>query len=173
MKTIKNILLILLVSLSAALNAQEITNTFPGTWHYDNGNQRFIVKIWQEGNYLRGHYKMVSMANNSFVSVIYDSKKAHQNEDGLFFPPTIFGELDMEINLYGGVCDNTIIGNPHDCKRGQLRMKMEYFSGCTTCPVTATWEVTEYQGMRVGELIPFNIPTNITLTKVSDTVNLD
>jgi len=172
MKKFKNILFLLLVLLSAALNAQEITNTFPGTWHYDNINQRFIVKIWQEGDHLEGHYKMVQLNNGTVTAVLYDSRRVPIN--GMYFPPTIYGKPYPSLNMMtGSICDNTIIGNPHDCKRGQLHMKMEHFSGCATCPVTVTWEVTEYQGMRVGKPIPFNIPTNITLTKVSNSVTWD
>src|SRR5690606_9008341 len=90
MKKFKNILFLLLVLLSAALNAQEITNTFPGTWHHDNNNQRFIVKIWHEGDHFEGHYKMVQLNNGSVTSVLYDSRRVPIN--GMYFPPTIYGK---------------------------------------------------------------------------------
>ena len=170
MKTIKNILLILLVLLSAALNAQQVTNIFPGTWQYDNGSQRFIVKIWQEGNRYRGHYKMVELNAGIEGNTIYNSRMSVGN--GQFYPPfTISGTVNNS-KLSGFIYDNTIVGYD-DTKPGQLILEYQFFPGCQNCNVTASWKVIPAESLGSESSFQFSVPTDITLTKVSDTVTWD
>ena len=166
MKLITNILLLLTC---LRLNAQ----TSPaGTWHSINGNQVFIIKLWHdEGNSYLGHYEMREFNNGVIGNLIFTSRK--QNSYGFYFPPTIYGSY-YNFKMGGTLCDNTIIGDDDDCKRGAFLMSFTgVLSGCTTCNETASWKVTQPEGLRVGIELPYSIPTDAVLTKVSNTVTFD
>ena len=165
MKLITNILL-LLVCLS--LKAQ----TSPeGTWHYENGNRIFIVKLWQDDDYYIGHYEMREFNSGVIGNLLFTSRKAYGNN--IYFPCTIYGIYD-NFKLAGSLCDNTAIGDDDDCKDGVFIMSITAsLPGCTTCVETASWKVTEPKGLKVGYEPPFSIPTDAVLTKVSNTVTFD
>ena len=173
MKTLKSILLILLtLSLSAALHAQQVSQAFPGTWQADNGNQRFIVKIWQEGTEYLGHYKMVQLNNGIPGNIISNSRQIYSN--GAMLPYSIYTGLVNNMKLSGFIHDNTIINKDEDFKTGDLLITLNQMPGCFTCaPFTATWKVSQREGIIVGANPPFSVPINIVLTKVSDTVVWD
>ena len=173
MKSIKKIYLgiaclFMLVNFYQA-NAQDIiTNSYPGTWHYQNGNELFIVKIWQEGTTYKGHYKMLSVNSGD---IIYTSRKSYGNT---VFPPTIIGYANATDGLSGSLCDNTIIGLDEDCREGKFQMKLGlYTPGCNNCTITATWKVSDTQGLKVGSEPNFSVPVNVTLIKVSNYVFWD
>ena len=170
MKYLKYILLLVIsLALFPEVFAQQLTQTYPGTWNYQNGNQVFVVKIWQDGNTFKGHYKMTVINSGT---TIYNSRR--QFGDGIFFPPTIVGYANTQNGLSGSICDNTILGYTEDCLEGNFQMKIiPFLPGCTSCVVTATWKVSDTPGMKVGQDPPFSVPTNITLTKVSDQVVWD
>lgn len=177
-KRIYTIYTILFISLITNLcnniyaQANGITATYTGTWQYDNGNQRFIVKIWQEGNYYKGHYKKVQLNNGTVTNTIYNSNKLYQNGGRL--PFTISGKTGIQYGLSGLVYDNTIIGNAEDFQEGNLQMKMnQMVQGCQTCAVKSSWKVTSTGGMTVGTPPPFSVPLDIEITKVSNTITLD
>jgi len=168
----KGLLAIFLVFSSLVLHAQQVTNIFPGTWQYDNGNQRFIVKIWHQNSMYYGHYKMVQLNNGIPGNTIFDSRQVYPN--GAQFSSTIYTKAYSNIELSGFIDDNTIIGNDEDFKTGDLQITLNQIPGCLTCtPFTATWKVTKTHGAIVGLNLPFSVPTDIVLTKVSDTVTWD
>ena len=203
MKTIITLLFVLSISIYS--NAQQLTQTYPGTWHYQNGNQLFIVKIWQDGQKMKGHYKMITVdGNGNQTGVVYNSRRDYGYGNRL--PYILLGSVNNELSGVFG--DNTIAStgmkmevspNPNatwsddfkqnlgvdarflkitgydrDYKPGEFEMKIiPFLPGCTSCVVAATWKVSDTPGMKVGQDPPFSVPTNITLTKVSETITLD
>jgi len=177
----KNILFLLLaftlMSLSVSesgskMNQQTVSQSYPGTWHYQNGNRLFIVKIWQDGEHFLGHYKMVQVNNGVPGTIIYNSRRVYAN--GEIFPFGIATRYINNFGLSGFIYDNTIANNDEDYKSGNLEIRINQFlPGCQNCTVTATWKVFKGTGMIVGTNYPFSVPTDITLTKVSDTVVWD
>jgi hypothetical protein len=181
MNTIKSSLLLLLACclLLACKSQQHITKdlnvssrSYAGTWHYQNGDRLFIVKIWQDGEEFLGHYKMVEVNNGIPGAIIYNSRHLYAN--GQIFPFGITTTYVNNFGLSGFIYDNTIANNDEDYKSGNLQICINQFlPGCQNCSVTATWKVFKETGMIVGTNYPFSVPTDITLTKVSDTVVWD
>ena len=169
MKTIITLLFVLSISIYS--NAQQLTQTYPGTWHYQNGNQLFIVKIWQDGQKMKVHYKMITVdGNGNQTGVVYNSRRDYGYGNRL--PHILLGSVNNELSGVFG--DNTITGYDRDYKPGEFEMKIiPFLPGCTSCVVAATWKVSDTPGMKVGQDPPFSVPTNITLTKVSETITLD
>jgi hypothetical protein len=156
---------IVLAFASTSLNAQQLLNPYKGLWHYQNGNQDFQVVLWQEGEYMFGHFKMVEV--NEFgeqTNLIYTSKKTYIY--GRQFPFTIFGGIS-EFGLTGLVSDNTIPNFNRDFKDGWITIKI--VPACNDCGTQATWLVTPRSDFTDGEP-PMNIPLDIVLTKISNTV---
>ncbi|QYJ67365.1 hypothetical protein [Flavobacterium litorale] len=150
-----------------------IESPYEGTWHYQDGNELFIVSLWKEQNgTFNGHYKKTEYSNGTIGATIFNSNKTYNN--GFKFDTIIFGNFNLITGtLSGSIHDNTIENNPEDYKSGRFRMKIT--SNCTNCPTTATWKVEERPGLRIdGIFIPgFSIPTDVVLTKVSDEIDLD
>ena len=137
MKTLRYIALLLVLIACTNLKAQ----TSPeGTWHYENGNRIFIVKLWRDdGNFYLGHYEMRELNNGQIGNIIFTSKKL--SSTGRYFPPTLSG-IYSNFQIGGSICDNTTIGDDDDCKDGDLSMSFTgVLSGCTTCIETASWKI--------------------------------
>ncbi|QYJ67363.1 DUF6705 family protein [Flavobacterium litorale] len=149
-----------------------IASPYEGTWHYQDGNELFVVSLWKEDDgKFRGYYKKVEYNNGTIGATILNSRKVY--DDGFVFPPTIYGRFHLGSGISGLLHDNTIENNPEDFKDGILRMKINSDSNCTNCPVKATWKIEEESGIRVNFIEGFSIPTDVILTKVSDEINLD
>jgi hypothetical protein len=145
-------LLLLLVCclLLACKSQQHITKdlnvssqSYPGTWHYQNEDRLFIVKIWQDGEEFLGHYKMVEVNNGVLGNTIYNSRRNYGN--GAVLPFTISANQSAQYGLAGFIYDNTIINNPNDFKKADFQMKVtqQGLPGCATCTTTAFWKVDE------------------------------
>ncbi|QYJ67367.1 hypothetical protein [Flavobacterium litorale] len=148
-----------------------IASPYEGTWHYQDGNELFVVSLWKEDDgKFRGYYKKVEYNNGTIGATILNSRKVYSN--GAIFPPVISGNFYLESGISGTVNDNTIVNNPDEnFKRG--RYQMQITSSCTNCPITATWKVEETSGLRVNYVPGYSIPTDVILTKVSDEIDLD
>src|SRR5690606_31493066 len=88
---------------------------------------------------------------------------------------SIFTGETSEFGLSGFVYDNTISGY-NDQKMGDFQMKINPETlSCSNCNITAFWKVSEpmFRDLIVEQEPPFSIPTDIILTKVSNTVTLD
>lgn len=169
MKTIYTIIILIFSICSSSAQS----SVFPGTWHSQNGNTLFIVSLWQDGVDIKGHYKMVEYNNGVVSDVIYKSNKVY--EGGFSFPFMISTNNDGSNESSGFVNDNTIINQSSNYKTGNLFIKLTQpvIIGCTNCNIQATWKVTELKGLKLSTDQQFNIPTDIILTKVSNTINLD
>src|SRR5688500_14500411 len=80
MEKLKHIICLVAILLSINSFAQQ-PNPFLGTWHYQNGNNVFVVSLWEdnEGNIL-GHYKMITVNSYGLPSgIIYNSRKSFAN----------------------------------------------------------------------------------------------
>jgi hypothetical protein len=148
-----------------------ILNPFVGTWQNINADKLFSVNFWvDEEMGLIGHYKMYQLDPlGNIESTIYSSSAVVAVDNSLWPPFTIHSGTTINgfqiIN--GVVTDNTIISSQYSkIKRGRLNMIINQ-STCVGCPITATWLVTNHEGVRLDNESPtFNIPTNIVLTKV-------
>lgn len=166
-------LLAILLSFSL-LDASAQISVYEGTWHYQNGSERFIVQIWKEGADFFGHYKKIIVdGNGNQTSVIYNSHKTY--DTGFVYPFTILMDGRGNSGLSGLIFDTTIAGNPEQFRQGLLDMKItqQGVPGCTSCTTLASWKVSNIEGLKVGIDPAFSVPSNITLTKVSNTINLD
>ncbi|QYJ67368.1 DUF6705 family protein [Flavobacterium litorale] len=153
------------------INPSTPSSPYEGTWHYQDGNELFIVSLWKEdsGDF-RGHYKKVEYNNGTIGATILNSRKVYN--DGFVFPPVIYGDFNSATGVSGVICDNTLDNNLYDCKDGRLQIQIN--SNCTNCPVTAIWKIEEVPGLRIeGFISGFSIPTDVVLTKVSDEIDLD
>lgn len=147
---------------------------FEGTWQYQNGNEVFIVKIWEEDNVMLGYYKKITTdASGNQTSLIFTSRKDYGNGD-YYLDHSIYGDVS-ETELNALFDDNTMANSEYNIKRGYLNMKIlqQGLPGCTTCTTTATWKITEKRGLRVNYVEGFSVPTDIVLTKVSNEVVFD
>ncbi|NDI97516.1 hypothetical protein GWA97_00310 [Flavobacterium sp. LaA7.5] len=179
MHYVKNIIVVLCVSLPVFLGCgtnkatAQLTlapSPYEGTWHYQDGNDLFIVSLWKDDDgSFRGYYKKTAYTNGTIGATIFNSRKINVN--GVVFPPVIYGDFNDGSGVSGVICDNTMENNLYDCKDGVLRMKI--ISDCTNCPMTATWKVEETSGMRVNFIPGFSIPTDVILTKVSDEIDVE
>ena len=172
MKNLYTICLLALLTVSSTYKAtaQQLQSVYEGTWHYEDGNELFIVSLWQENDgTFSGYYKKVEYNNGTQGTVILNSRIV--NNQGAVFPPVIFGRIDPENYMSGILIDNTLVEDVNDFKKGILRI--ELIDSCTNCPYTATWKVSERSGLRVGFVPGFSVPTDVILTKVSNTVDLD
>ena len=167
-------MIILVMTVTALISCNSARHTvtgqndvYKGTWQHQNGNRLFIVSLWSDGEYTKGHYKMVETNNGVPGDLIFTSRKYYGN--GFYFPPVITGLYDSQYGLSGSFSDNTISGYTKDFKSGVFVMKIIPQSN----PATATWKVEEAKGLKTGVQPSFSIPTDIILTKVSNEVDLD
>ena len=165
-------ILVFLLLLTALLSANKATaqiKPFKGTWQHQDGNQRFMVKIWldNEGVTL-GHYKMVTVDGNGVhTGVVYNSNK--ELGAGVNFEYAINAGVYANPNkLLGVVIDNSVQGTQRGFIAGRFEMELQ-----GTNPQTATWKVHMPHGIKVPGEPNFNIPTDIVLTKVSNDIYPD
>lgn len=165
-KIILSGIIILLLQNTQYVNAQQL-NPLKGTWEYQNGNEKFIVSIWEDNEGItKGHYKLVSISNTG-ENIIYNSKKQFGSSN-IDWPYTIY----LGTDIFSGIISDNTVNNVRGFIDGQITLTMLQ-QQCSTCVLTMQWEVKKSQGLREPNEPDFNIPTNITLTKVSNTVNLD
>jgi hypothetical protein len=153
--------------------ASQQSNPFLGTWQHQEANNNFIVSIWQDNEgIVKGHYKMITVNSNGVqTGVVYNSKK-EIGSSGYNWPHVLYaGQYDNNYIIGGNIIDNTV-NNPRGFIEGQFSMKTTGVL-CTSCPQTAVWKVKKDQGLREPGEPEFNVPTDITLTKVSSTINPD
>jgi hypothetical protein len=167
LKIVLSIFILLLTSTS--VNAQQQLNPYKGLWVSQNGNTLFMVILYQEGEVMKGHYKMVELSEfGEQTNVIYTSKKDFGL--GMKLPFSILGRLSS----YGltGMVDDTTIPNYHsDTKEGHLAIKI--IPACVGCGVQATWKIDTHIEVTLEGEPPFNIPTDIVLTRISNIVPSD
>ncbi len=176
MKNVHILYLLIVFALSSThkATAQLIPTPSPyeGTWHYQDGNELFIVSLWKDDEgVFRGYYKKVEYINGVIGTTIFNSRKVYN--DGFIFPPVIFGHFYDQSGISGLLHDNTIENNPEDFKDGILQMQINSDTSCSSCPVTAIWKIEEESGMRVDFIPGFSIPTDVILTKVSNEIDLE
>lgn len=149
--------------------SQQITNPFKGTWQYQNGNQRFLVSIWVDSeNIMLGHYKMITIdSNGNQTGVLYNSKKPIGTSTTNWPYAIYMGTYDGLAE--GGVIKDNTVNNPRGFIEGRFRLSIENGNS----PITAHWIVEKMQGIQETGEPNFSIPTDIILTKISNTVNLD
>ena len=173
MKTILYTLLTLFISLNSfAQSRYDVNNLTPfvGNWEWVNGNETFKVEVYIEDNYLKGHY-FLSDINNGIVTTIYKSNKVINENWGFVFGDAIFGGSQDGILYHASIEDNVLLGegiNDYKAtKQGSLGFTI-INDGTNGQPITATWEVTILQGLKLDSYPPeFSIPTDIVLTKVN------
>ncbi|MUV03200.1 hypothetical protein GN157_05705 [Flavobacterium rakeshii] len=162
---------IMATSFTNGVTAQTLPNPYTGTWEHQNGNQKFILSIWVDSNNIMlGHYKMITVDNKGQqTGIIYNSKKEVHNS-GIDWPHAVyFGDMSNGYpqTLGGPITDNTV-NNQRGFIKGLFVFTPNYPLGST-----AQWEVKKAQGVREPNEPDFNIPNNILLTKVSNSINLD
>lgn len=108
-------------------------------------------------------------SNGQQTGIVYNSKKEVDNS-GIDWPYTVyFGDIS---NSYTQSFGGPIIDNTINNQRGFIE---EQFIFTPNSPLGSTtqWEVKKIQGVREPNEPDFNIPNNIMLTKVSNSINLD
>ena len=165
------VLLLLFVS-SSTIIAQ--TDAYTGTWEYQNGNQKFIVSLWEENDAVLGYYKKITVDNSGIQTSLIFTSRTDLGDGTYFFPYSIYGHVGQS-GLTAIFNDNTMTNIDEDYKKGYLNMKIieQGLPGCNTCITKASWKITDTGGMYINFVEGFSVPTNIILTKVSNTVNLD
>ncbi|MUV03201.1 hypothetical protein GN157_05710 [Flavobacterium rakeshii] len=159
------------IALFTTTNVFAQANPYAGTWEHQNGNQKFILSIWVDSNNIMlGHYKMITVdRNGQQTETVYNSKKEVGNS-GIDWPYTVyFGDMS---NGYSQSFGGPIIDNTVNNQRGFIE---EQFIFTPNSPLgsTAQWEVKKMQGVREPNEPDFNIPNNILLTKVSNSIDLN
>ncbi|MEM9680478.1 MAG: DUF6705 family protein [Bacteroidota bacterium] len=169
MKTIIEIILLCFtLTVSAQYGPTHLT-PFVGHWEWQNGNQTFKVEIYEENNYLKGHYQLTE-TNNEVETIIYNSNKLINEELDFYFGEAIFGGSHDGVLFHAYIEDNVQLGQGANeytnTKDGHLAFTIVN-NGDNGQPVTATWRVREGMGLKSTANPPeFSIPTDITLTKV-------
>lgn len=159
-------LLIVLAFVSTSLNAQQLLNPYKGLWHYQNGNLDFQVVLWQDGAEMFGHFKMVEVNEmGDQINLVYTSRKTFF--DGTPMSPEIYGGIN-ELGLTGIIHDNTIANLNRDSKNGEIIIKL--VPSCSGCGLQASWKIDTHIEVTLENEPPFNIPTDIVLTKISNIV---
>ena len=118
----KKILYLLLVFALGGSNKatpqSAVASPYEGTWHYQDGNELFIVSLWKEDDgTFSGYYKKTEYNNGVIGATIFNSRKVY--DDGFVFPPVISGSFDMQYGVSGTIYDNTIENNTEDFKSGR------------------------------------------------------
>ncbi|QSS98056.1 DUF6705 family protein [Psychroflexus sp. ALD_RP9] len=172
-------IILLLLGLSTSIKAQTTNigfNRFIGTWEhqFSNSNQIFRVIIFQKGDNLAGHCRMLEVNAAGEETYVYRTDYLLPHFDGERNTYCLFGGIKDPMGMYASIDDNTInyeLGlYDRKLKRGSLSIDL-LPRECATCPQQATWLVEErtLKGLRIiGKEEPehFNIPTNLILTKV-------
>lgn len=156
------ILFIALQSCNPIPIAQKEPDAYEGTWHYQNSNQVFVVSLWQDNEGYKGHYKMINVdSNGNQVSILYNSNKSYWGSN-LNWPFTVNTSSSFEGQIGGNVVDNTV----NDFAMRTIVMTLQNYN-----PLRIHWKITKPEDLRPADEPEFNIPTDIVLTKVSNTVN--
>lgn len=166
---------LLLILLSCFLiDASAQAGAYEGTWQHDNGNEQFVVQIWKENDVYLGHYKKIIVdSDGKEVSIVYNSRRVY--DSGYVLPFVIYTGYSEGYGISGVFHDNTIAGYTENFKRGRIDIiiTQQVLPDCTSCVILADWKVRPTEGMKYGVEPPFSVPTDITLTKVSNTVVWD
>jgi len=166
--------IILAITITTLLSCNSARHTvagqndvYKGTWHYQSGNQLFIVSLWNEQSALKGHYKMVTVDDNGMqTGIVYNSNKLWGNT-GQNWPFSVYCGFNATTAL-GTINDNTVTGVPKGFIEGNIELTLQIGT-----PITMHWKVNRSEGIRFSEEPDFNIPTDIVLTKISSDVDLD
>lgn len=166
MKHIKAILFIFLSIILFSFNNIQDTNPFIGTWHYQNGNEVFEVIIWEDGEDLLGHYRLFTIdSSGNQVNEIFNSNK-ELGTSGVNWPYVLLASNNNHSLMGGPLTDNTV-SNPPNGQFIDGAFSMEVQQDCKTCPINVIWKVKRPQGVSVGDISDFSIPTDCILVKVN------
>ena len=150
----------------AVSNVQRGPDAYEGTWHYQNGNQVFVVSLWQDNEGYKGHYKLINVnSNGNQISEVYNSVKPYAGT-GPIWPHVINIGIPQQGITSGVITDNTFSELGYFLRGG---VKLTLLT--SNNPLTAQWIVFKPEGLRPANEPEFNIPTDIVLTKVSNTIN--
>lgn len=146
---------------------------FLGTWEWQNGNQLFRITLWKEelveyknGNrpsfwmdQIKGHFEMVQLgqAGQQLETIIYTSNKPVGN-NASYYPPVINASSVDGISCGGTILDNS---DPNPSNYFGVRCKFSMNMVPNTSSGHAILTVESIGGEA------YNIPNNITLTKVN------
>jgi len=163
------IIILILVGSKTAFSQQDM---FAGIWKYQNGNEVFLVTLWRISDGYKGHYKKITVdASGNQISVIYDSNKPIGSSTTNWPFVISTGNISQRNGIGGNVADNTVTNTPNagGFVDGPLLILI-LNPGCynptgNTCPLQAQWIVKKRVGLSNPAEPPFNIPTNIILTK--------
>ncbi len=146
-------------------NILQEESPFIGTWEWENGNQIFRVFIWKQNSASKGDFELVEV-NGGIETTIYKSDKEIYGLAGTNWYPVITGGWDGDKHFNGRILDNSIEHDPavYTLWDAKLTMKISQ-ENCLGCSTTATWKVNYYD-LVPSSAAPFNIPTDITLTKI-------
>jgi hypothetical protein len=164
MKTIINTITIIFFALT--INGQNSNLTpFVGNWEWQDGNQKFKVEIFIDGENLKGHYELVETINST-TTTIYKSNKLLNQELDFYFGYAIFGDSVDGIKFGASIDDNVLLNNGNNnIKKGSLAFTIQ--NNTLGQPITASWSIKSSFGLKsTEEPVEFNIPTDIVLTKV-------
>lgn len=167
----RTFILLLQISLLLLAGNSEIyaqRNSYEGTWHYQDGNELFIVSLWEDGNDLLGHYKRVVIdGNGNILNTIYNSNKLVNGSNDIKWSPVINATIHNS-SATGMFLDNTINSANYTCLSGEIKLNISQI-----IPYTIHWQAIKGRGLDSSNEPNLSIPTDIVLTKVSNTVNLD
>lgn len=161
---------------------KDVNNVFAnflGTWQWQNGTQTFTVTLWKETmsehengtapsfykDHILGHYDLTEMQNQGGALVeetLYTSQRKI-GQSNTWWPYAIFGGTSEGTEFSGLIYDVSVDDPDWSLGvRGNLKLTI-----ISTSPLQMQWEVTLPEGMYdIGQPTTFNIPTNITLTKL-------
>ncbi|MDT0295008.1 DUF6705 family protein [Mesonia ostreae] len=160
-------------------DVNNVFDDFVGTWQWQNGSQTFKVTLWKEtmdeqlnGNEpsfymdeIRGHFQLLEMQNQNGALVeveLYNSHKKIGNTNK-WWQHVISGDTHDGIEFSGLIRDVSIdYPNWQAGVGGHLKLTI-----IPNTPLQMQWEVSLPEGMYgIGQPTTFNIPTDITLTKL-------
>lgn len=159
------ITIISIFSFNPMIGQPQLIDAFEGTWQYKSGNQVFILSLWKNSQNYKGHYKLITVdGNGNPVSILYNSNKPYGTSGENWFP-VIQTSLANNGIIGGSIIDNSI--NTHEkFLQGIIKITL-----INSNPLTVNLKISKSKGLRPADEPEFNIPTDIVLTKVSNTVN--
>ena len=169
----KRIIILILISTisNLAYNQTALPDLLSGTWKYQTGNEVFAVNFWKTPKGYEGHYKKIIVdSNGNQINIIYNSDK-EIDHSGFNWPYAIFaGNVSQNYECGAIVIDNTVTHTPrgNGFIDGYLYMKiLNHMCGSpgSNCALQVEWKVSKKPGLQDQYEPPFNIPTDIILTK--------
>lgn len=165
----KNILIIIALitninAFSQTLSVNPTSNDFLGTWEWQNNNITFRVNFFNDETYdgsqtIRGHFTMLESDNNGNETILFTSDRPIENTNQNWLPMINGGRYLDYIDSYRfSLRDNTT----NDFLLGTLDLK--FLDVPNGSPLQISWKL-RIDGM-ANEDQNFNVPTDITLTKV-------